>query len=231
MPDLDQKLWGEAPQWPAAPLNFVFVVDAIQRLGRAKYRGAWPTIVVKQGKEFDVILETLGKACEAGTVDAFYEWGVGSLDQVKRTDWHVPNWRSFFYRGWLYATEEYEAETDSFAAIEAGLPPPQTKPCWIFVRTAGLAQLEARLKASSRSKEGAKPIKASKRSPAAIKLRDPGRIPQAQRDVMAKIDAAVKNKELTKDGLSEMKQEEMARKFGHARATCNEARKRWLCQF
>jgi hypothetical protein len=148
----------------AVPLNFVFIKDAVLRLGLAKHGDDWQTILAewskaaKEGKAvergevdgrakaFDAILITLGEACEAGTVAAVYEWSAGDLERLEPAHWHVPHWRDHI----LFGRVPIARAMEPHSAWEP--PDVEERLCWIFVRAGDIVQLEAGLKAEHGTK-------------------------------------------------------------------------------
>ena len=124
-----------------APPNFVYIIEAAHRLGRARYRDDWPAILAEGREAFDLILRTLAEACEAKTVAAFYEWSVGDLRPLEPAAWHGPDWQEHILSGQILLEQ---------------------KRCLILVREPDLAQLDAKLKAEHGTKPEGVPSEAPK---------------------------------------------------------------------
>jgi hypothetical protein len=137
---IEWRLWQRDDDWPINPINFVFLLEAADRIGRTIYRENWRKPPFGRDDTasiaaFDHVARLIAEACEAGTLSSSYADADG-LAEMDRRYWHF-QWPSHFVRG------EVEVPFHSL------YPTSHTIVCPIFVRQPELDQLILNLTATS----------------------------------------------------------------------------------
>jgi hypothetical protein len=139
MPFEDPGLWAARSEWPHAPLNFVFLLDAVVRVAQAMCESDWSAqfVPADDPENFGRVIRKIGEACEAGELRSFYRRPTGEIEPMDPADWRwtsqeIPKaWQIFFHSGQLLENDLWLlAERD---AVTSSLVPPFNV-CWIFVR-------------------------------------------------------------------------------------------------
>ena len=143
MPFEDPGLWATRNEWPHAPLNFVFLLEAVVRVARAMSESDWSAqfVPADDPENFARVIRRIGGACEAEELRSFYRRPIGEIEPMDPVDWQwtsqeIPKaWQIFFHSGQLLENDlELLAEQSPLASSI-------TRPlgvCWIFVRRGDL---------------------------------------------------------------------------------------------
>jgi hypothetical protein len=104
-------LWTARNEWPIAPLNFVFLLDATDQIGRAMCGPDWKVPPFRgdddaNNQQFERVITNVARACESGKMHAWRRRPDGAMAQMNSEDWHSPSshpldWQGYFYMGQL----------------------------------------------------------------------------------------------------------------------------------
>jgi hypothetical protein len=139
MPFEDPSLWAARTEWPHAPLNFVFLLEAVVFVARRMLGSDWSSqfVPADDPEQFEKVITAIAQACEAEELTAWYRRPPGELARMEPADWQwtsseIPRaWQIFFHSGQLLENDlEGAAET---CTVPSEAPRPLNV-CWIFLR-------------------------------------------------------------------------------------------------
>jgi hypothetical protein len=139
-------LWTARSEWPIAPLNFVFLLDATDQIGRAMYGPNWKAPPFRgddaeNNQQFERVITNVARACESGKMCAWCRYPDGTMAQMNSEDWRSPSSYPLAWQGYFYAGEMIEMNLDLMEApfpdeprITDPVVPSAVSHCMIFVR-------------------------------------------------------------------------------------------------
>jgi hypothetical protein len=155
-------LWATRDEWPIAPLNFVFLLDATDRIGRAMCGANWKAPPFRRdddanNRQFERVITTVARACESGEMRAWCRQPDGAMSPMNPADWHlspVLDWQRYFYAGELIEMDLdlMESPFSDVPKITYPAPLPAVSHCTIFVRRENLDRFIAKTAESQRPK-------------------------------------------------------------------------------
>jgi hypothetical protein len=124
--------WEAREIWPIAPIGYVSLLEAADRVGRTMYGDGWRTPPETQQRqmeadvEFELVITKVATACEVGEINSACRGPDGKMVDTL-PDWHAKDWRIYFRQGVVFG-------------------PTDGSTCWIFVRQGHLDHFISGLK-------------------------------------------------------------------------------------